>query len=36
MRYARDPHWVVARRPGTCAGCGTPFEKGEEFLNRTW
>lgn len=27
-RYARDPYWLSARYPGTCARCGAPIARG--------
>lgn len=27
-RYSGDPHWIVARYPGTCADCGAEIKKG--------
>ncbi len=32
--YAGDPYWLVARRPGTCAGkaCGHAIKPGDRIF----
>jgi hypothetical protein len=30
--YHGDPYWLTAKYPGTCAGCGKPFVKGERVF----